>query len=184
MPRYSASEHKSTRVREKIIVTDDMDMLQLVGNGTKVYMPKKGKFWGREDVEEKFGFPPEKVDDYKALRGDPSDNIPGVRGIGPKTAKKLLSQFESMEEVYENLTHVEPKRTRELLAESAEQAALSKQLATIVTDVPLDFDFENCRTEDYNEAEVAELFEDLEFKSLLKLLEKSHEDRDSQLPLF
>lgn len=163
-------ESKLTRSRETIIVTDDMDMLQLVENGTKVYMPKKDKLWGRGDVKEKFGFPPEKVDDYKALRGDPSDNIPGVRGIGPKTAKKLLEQFDSMEEIYQNLESVEPERVRNLLAESAEQAVLSKRLATIVRDVPIKLKLEKCRVQDFDRQRVEELFESLEFNSLLEQL--------------
>lgn len=167
---------------EVIIVTDDMDMLQLVENGTKVYMPKKDKLWDREAVEKKYGFPPEKVDDYKALRGDPSDNIPGVRGIGPKTAKNLLSEFDSMEEVYKNLSKVENERVRNLLAESAEQAALSKKLATIVRDVPIKLDLDKCRVQDFDPERVKELFEKLEFKSLLKQLPGAN--GDAQIALF
>ncbi len=158
-----------TRI-QTIIVTDDMDMLQLVRNGAKVYMPKKNKIWGREDVLEKFGFPPEKIDDYKSLRGDPSDNIPGVRGVGPKIAKDLLSKFDSMENIYKNLEMVESKRVRNLLAESAEQAALSKQLATIITDVPIKLDLDKCRFDDYDPDKVEEVFSGLEFKSLLSML--------------
>ncbi len=168
---------------EKIIVTDDMDMLQLVENGTKVYMPKKDKLWSRKDVEEKFGFPPEKVDDYKALRGDPSDNIPGVRGIGPKTAKGLLDKFDSMEEVYKNLGEVENERVRNLLAESAEQAALSKKLATIVRHVPIKLELEKCRVQDFDRQRVEELFEKLEFKSLLKQL-PADGNSSEQIALF
>ncbi len=164
-----AIQHGSAGV-ETLVVTDDMDMLQLVGNGTRVYMPKKDKIWDRRAVEEKFGFAPEKIDDYKSLRGDPSDNIPGVRGIGPKTAKELLSKFESMEEIYQNLEMVESDRVRALLAESAEQAVLSKSLATIVTNVPIKLDLEACAVEDYERKELERVFSKLEFKSLLKML--------------
>ena len=167
---------------EVVIVTDDMDMLQLVENGTKVYMPKKDKLWDREAIEKKFVFPPEKVDDYKALRGDPSDNIPGVRGVGPKTAKELLDNFDSMEEVYKNLGEVKSERVRILLAESAEQAALSKRLATIVRDVPIKLELDKCRVQDFDPEMVENLFEKLEFKSLLKQLPDA--TSNEQIALF
>jgi len=172
VPGYEADDVIGSLVEqaniETLIITDDMDMLQLVKNGTKVYMPKKDKLWDREEVLEQYGFPPEKVDDYKALRGDPSDNIPGVRGIGPKTAKYLLSKFDSMEEVYENLGKVEKARVRNLLAESAEQAALSKKLATIVRNVPIKLELERCCVQDFDQEQVKTLFKKLEFKSLSK----------------
>ncbi|MEA2020616.1 MAG: 5'-3' exonuclease H3TH domain-containing protein [Patescibacteria group bacterium] len=175
------SESESKRIRETIIVTDDMDMLQLVGNGTRVYMPKKDKLWTRDKVKEEFGFPPEKIDDYKSLRGDPSDNIPGVRGIGPKTARKLLSEFDSMEEIYQNLEMVKSKRVRKLLAESAEQAVLSKQLATIVVDVPITLDLKKCRLGGYDPARAREVFSKLEFKSLLKMLPEENGGKQMDL---
>ena len=132
-------------------------------------MARKGELWDREKVCEAYGFGPEKIDDYKALRGDPSDNIPGVRGIGPKTARDLLLRFDSLEGVYENLNKVE-LRVQSLLAESAEMAALSKKLATIVTDVPIELELGKCRTREFDRAAVEELLSELEFNSLLKML--------------
>jgi len=152
-----------------MIVTDDQDMLQLAGDQVKIYLPRKDELWGKAEVEKAFGFPPEKIDDFKALRGDPSDNIPGVRGIGPKTAKQLLARFGTLEGIYHNLNRVDPKTSR-LLAESAEEAALSKRLATIVTDVPISLNLAACRTGNFDRQKVEKLFSELEFKSLLKML--------------
>jgi len=165
---------------EALIITDDQDMLQLIGNSTRVYMPKKDETWGREEVEKEFGLEPEKIDDYKALRGDPSDNIPGVRGIGPKKAEELLDQFGSLEEIYRNLDKIDPK-TQKLLAEAAEEAVLSKKLATIVTDVPIRLELEKCQTQDFDREKVERLFSELEFKSLLKMLPGGEENEQIRL---
>ena len=165
---------------ETLIITDDQDMLQLVNNATKVYMPKKNKVWGKEEIRKEFGVEPEKIDDYKALRGDPSDNIPGVRGIGPKKAKELLARFGSVEEIYKNLDKIEPK-TQKLLAEAAEEAILSKKLATIATDVPVALELEKCRTQEFDREKVGKLFSELEFKSLMKMLPEEEEEEQMSL---
>lgn len=180
-----ATQATAERVGLKtLIVTDDRDLLQLVGNGVRVYMARKDEIWGRAETEAEFGLPPEKLDDYKALRGDPSDNIPGVHGIGPQKTRELLTRFGSFEEVYRNLDKIEPK-TRELLVASAEVAALSKKLATIVRDAPLQLDLEECRTEDFDRTAVEKLFAELEFRSLLKSLpEAGGRDDDPQIPLL
>lgn len=171
--------NESTRINT-LIITDDQDMLQLVSDSAKVYMPKKDKIWGRCEVEEEFGMEPEKIDDYKALRGDPSDNIPGVRGIGPKTAKELLHRFGSMEEIYRNLDKVDPK-TQKLLAEAAEEAVLSKKLATIVTDVPIRLELEKCQTQEFDREKVEKIFSELEFKSLSKMLPGEEDNEQIKL---
>jgi len=165
---------------ETLIVTDDQDLLQVVSDATQVYLARKGRVWGREEVREEFGFEPEQMDDYKALRGDPSDNIPGVRGIGPKTAKELIRRFGSLEEIYRRISQIAP-RTQRLLAEAAEGAALSKKLATIDRDTPITLDLEKCRTRDFDRVRVEKLFAELEFGSLLEALPGEGEDTQMEL---
>jgi len=165
---------------ETLIVTDDQDLLQVVSDATQVYLARKDRVWGREEVREEFGFEPEQMDDYKALRGDPSDNIPGVRGIGPKTAKELIRRFGSLEEIYRRISQIAP-RTQRLLAEAAEGAALSKKLATIDRDTPITLDLEKCRTRDFDRVRVEKLFAELEFGSLLEALPGEGEDTQMEL---
>ncbi len=163
--------HRSNNL-EILIVSGDRDLLQLVDGPIKAYMPKRGLsnpiIYNREQVEEKYGFAPEKIVDYKALKGDSSDNIPGVKGIGKKTATALLKEYNSLEDIFENLGEVK-KSVAKKLAEEAEQAALSKTLAKIVTDVPMQFDLDDAVFEiDTEEAET--VLEPLGFKSLIKEL--------------
>lgn len=159
---------------ETIIVTGDRDILQLVDDKTKVYMPVKGlsesKLYGEKDVEEKFRVKSNQMVDYKALVGDQSDNYPGVPGIGPKTASGLLSHFHSLEELYQHLGDVDNENVRKKLAENAEAAGMAKKLATIVTDVPVTVDMEKCRLHDFDRPNVHKLFEELEFRSLIPRL--------------
>ena len=160
------------------IVTGDMDALQLVNENTFVYSPTAGmahpKLWQRRDVIEKYGFGPEYVVDYKALRGDPSDNIPGVAGIGAVTAKKLISQWGTLENVYKNINQVTPRRMAEKLISEAEMALLSKKLATIRLDVPLTIKLNQCGyiAMEAN-PDLADFFKTLEFNSLVKQVVKS-----------
>lgn len=125
------------------IVTGDRDMLQLINEKVKVVVPVKGlaitKTYDEKTVIAEFGVKPSQWVDIKALKGDSSDNYPGVRGIGPKTAEKLISQFETLENVYKNLEKID-KKTAAKLAEGVEMAGLSQKLARILTDVPLQFD--------------------------------------------
>ena len=123
------------------IFSGDADLLQLVDDErVLVRLLKKGISdtvrYDAKAVQEQYGFPPLRIPDYKALVGDTSDNIKGVPGVGPKTAKELIAEFGTLEEVYESLGIV-PKKTAERLAEAKEQAFLSRRLATIVRDVPL-----------------------------------------------
>ncbi len=160
-----------------IISTADQDMLQLINDKVFVFRPAKPPFvrktiFDKETFIEKYGFEPKQMIDYKALRGDPSDNIPGVKGIGDKTAKKLLKQFKSIEEIYENLDKIEKESVKKKLIEHKEDAFLSKQLATIITNIPLDFNLDACEVHDFNVEKVRKLFEELEFKSLMSKLEK------------
>ncbi len=157
---------------EVIVVTGDKDIMQLIDKNTKVLMPKKTLqdvgLYGVEEFVVRFGFMPKQLIEYKALAGDNSDNIPGVPGIGEVTATKLIHQFENIENIYlpENLQTL-PPRTQKLLAEGAESAVMSKQLATLDLDAPIKLDLAACRVHDFDRNEVVKLFEELEFKSLL-----------------
>ncbi|MBD3248334.1 DNA polymerase I, partial [Candidatus Falkowbacteria bacterium] len=162
---------------QNIIVTGDMDTLQLVDEDTKVYTMSRGLsesvLYSEKEVKEKFGgLTPEQMIDYKALRGDPSDNIPGVRGIGDKTAIKLLNEFGDLDNLYSKVQSANNKvqirdRIKNLLLEHKEEAYISKELATIKCDVKIDFDLEKAVTKDFDKNKVVELFSDFEFKSLL-----------------
>jgi DNA polymerase-1 len=167
---------------ESIIVTGDMDTLQLVGAHTKVYTMSHGLsdslLYDEKQVEQRFaGLKPEQMVDYKALRGDPSDNIPGVPGIGEKGAIDLLREFETLENLYKQLDQpaavkkIKP-RTLELLKQHKQEAFLSKKLATIVCDVPIEFDLKQARTRDFDTNEVVRIFNKLEFHSLLPKLQE------------
>ncbi|MBI4262628.1 DNA polymerase I [Candidatus Uhrbacteria bacterium] len=165
---------------EAIIVTGDMDATQLVDEHTRVLTPKKGisdsMIYDIAAVQERYGLLPSQMIDYKALRGDPSDNIPGVKGIGEKTATALLQQFGTLENIYHRITESQnqkiTERVRKLLLEQKEGAMLSKKLATIVRDVPIDFDLEKCRWAGGDEAKIVEMFQELGFRSLLNRLPK------------
>lgn len=160
-----------------VIATADQDMLQLINDKIFVFRPAKPPYvkktiFDKNTFVEKYGFEPKQMIDYKSLRGDPSDNIPGVKGIGDKTAKELLKQFKSIEEIYENLDKIEKESIRKKLIEYKDDAFLSKQLATIIANIPLDFNLKDCEVHDFNVEKVRKLFEELEFKSLLPKLEK------------
>ncbi|NCN25475.1 DNA polymerase I [Candidatus Falkowbacteria bacterium CG10_big_fil_rev_8_21_14_0_10_37_14] len=165
---------------DTIIVTGDMDAIQLVGESTFVYAMSRGisesVLYDTTAVKNKYSFEPLQMIDYKALRGDPSDNIPGVKGVGEKTATELIIKFGSLEALYEaidedseKLATIKP-RILELLKEHKDIAILSKRLATIRRDVPLDFDLEVCKLGGVDVAATSELFISLEFKSLLPRL--------------
>ncbi|HOZ55678.1 MAG: DNA polymerase I [Parcubacteria group bacterium ADurb.Bin316] len=157
---------------EKIIVTGDMDTLQLVDDNTKVYTMSRGLsdsiLYDARTVKARFSLKPEQMIDYKALRGDPSDNIPGVKGIGEKTASELLIEFKTLDGVYKNINSAKIKdRIRELLKEHKKDALMSKSLATIKRDVKIKFNLDDARFGNIKQEEVVKLFSDLEFKSLL-----------------
>ena len=169
---------------EIIILSGDTDILQLVNPQTKVYVLKRGVkdivLFDENLVKEKFqGLTPEQILDFKALRGDPSDNIPGVTGVGEKTATQLIKQFRSLENLYSALNQ-RPlpeavlsgvnQRLRALLEEYKEQAFLSKMLAQIKIDVPIDFNLEKCSFRKYDREKVINVLRNLEFYSLIEKL--------------
>ncbi|MEW5941094.1 MAG: 5'-3' exonuclease H3TH domain-containing protein, partial [Chloroflexota bacterium] len=154
------------------IITGDRDLLQLVGERTAVYLAGDDQTYITDaDVARKLGVRPDQVVDYKAIVGDTSDNIPGVKGVGEKTAIGLLEKFGTLDAIYANLDQVE-KRWKAKLEEGKESAYLSYKLARIDTDISIKFDLEKARSHDFDVAEVTAFFERLEFKSLIKSLEK------------
>jgi len=177
--------------QEVIIVTGDKDQLQLVSDkdNIRLYMPIVGlsnaKFFNEVGVIERMEVPASQIDDYKALVGDPSDNYGGVRGIGPKTAVGLLQKYGSFENIYKNLKDIS-ENTRVKLEEGREGGELSKKLATIVRDVPVEFNFDEMNKWKINSPEVISLFEDFGFKTLLKRIKDygTQIEKENQGSLF
>jgi DNA polymerase-1 len=160
---------------ETWLVTLDSDIVQLVRPHVGVYMYRPYQrdtvlYDSTEAVQERYGVRPDQIADLKALKGDMSDNIPGVPGIGEKTAVKLLTQFDHLENIYDYLWQVSPARVQEALRTHEDQARRSKELATIVCDTPVTLDLSRCRVGDYDRERVVELFRELEFRSLLPRL--------------
>lgn len=166
--------HQSPQV---IIVTGDRDLLQLVEDDrVLVYMPVKGlseaKLYGEKEVKEKLGVAPEQISDFKALAGDASDNYPGVPGIGPKTAAKLLEQFGSVEKLYQAAEEKGylPAALREKLKAGRESAKLGRELATVRIDVPIEVSLMEMELRTLETPESRKMLERLNFQSLLKRL--------------
>jgi len=155
-------------------VTGDKDFFQLVGENVFIYNPRKAseppEKYGREEVKAKFGVYPERVIDKLALMGDSSDNVPGIPGIGPKTADKLLEQFGSLEGVLAGTAQIATKGVREKVTEGAESARLSLELVTIDTNVPIEFNLSELARRPVRYDDVKTLFLELEFSNLLKQL--------------
>jgi len=197
----SESESVKGRTRVKnIIVTGDLDTLQLISSRTNVYTLKKGigdtLIYDEKAVNQRFGLKPEQMPDFKGLKGDPSDNIPGVPGIGDKTATELLKQFGTIEDLYKEIekskVKIPPKarlarldeRERgwakggmnqklvDKLIENKDQAIFSKYLATVKKDISLQLDWEKLKFKQYDFKKVADIFRELEFFSLIDRLPK------------
>ncbi|HLC44917.1 MAG: DNA polymerase I [Candidatus Doudnabacteria bacterium RIFCSPHIGHO2_01_FULL_50_11] len=165
---------------DKVIVTGDLDSLQLIDASTKVFTTKKGLTetveYDSAGVEARYGFGPEYVIDYKALRGDASDNIPGIPGIGEKGATELIQKFGHIEELYRELeknskkANTLPRKLRERLVQYKDQCLLCLRLATIRTDAPIKFDLEKTRFGAYEPAKALKFLQEMEFKSLIAQL--------------
>ncbi|MGZ5296131.1 MAG: DNA polymerase I [Actinomycetota bacterium] len=160
---------------EAVIVTADRDFFQLVRPGIRVMFNRRGisdiVLYDEAGVEQRFGVPPSKYLEYVALKGDPSDNIPGVPGVGEKTAAKLIQEYGSVEELLARADELRGKQKDNVIA-SAEQLILNKELARIVTDLPLDIGPEDCVMGEWDLVEVRRLFTSLEFRSLLDRLQE------------
>lgn len=156
---------------ENIILSGDADLFQLVNPDTRVYFLKKGikntVLYDKELIKEKYqGLSPGQLVDFNALKGDPSDNIPGVPGIGEKTARRLIKKFGNLENLYSDLSSLN-QRTQILLEEYKEKAFLSRSLIQIKRNVPVDFDLEKCQWKNHNREKVIQAFKDLGFRSLI-----------------
>jgi DNA polymerase-1 len=180
-PGYEADDLIGTLARrgakegfQVIIITGDSDQLQLVGEGVTVRMTQRGvtetKDYDADAVRERYGIGPERIPDFKALVGDTSDNIPGVPGIGEKTATKLLQEWGSLDDLLAHAADLPPGKVKEALSAGVEQAKLSRELATIHCEVPFEGPLQHYRPTDADRTRVREIFEELEFRSLLRRL--------------
>lgn len=160
------------------MMTPDKDFAQLVTDKVKMYKPaSRGggiEIWGIEEIKEKFGVDsPEQIIDYLGMMGDSADNIPGIPGIGPKTASKFIKKYGSMEGLYQNVEDLKGKQKEKVL-EFKEQAFLSKKLARILTDAPVEFEEKNYTVDKPDFDKVKEIFTELEFRRLLENLYKTY----------
>ncbi len=159
------------------IISGDRDLLQLATEKVLVRIPKTKRGgteiedYHAEDVKERYQVTPKEFIDLKALMGDSSDNIPGVPGIGEKGATAIISEYKSIENAYDHVDEITPTRARNALAENYDMAELSKELATIDTDAPIDFDLESVAVEDFYTPEAYAWFKRLEFKNMLSRFE-------------
>lgn len=175
------SESKDKKL-QTIIVTGDRDALQLVDDKhTLVYCPLKGLsnpvLYDEQKVINKYGLHPHQIADFKALAGDASDNYPGLKGVGPKTATELLKKFGSVDGIYKNIEKIDNPRLKNILAENIDFAYKCLRLASVVRDVPITLKLEKCRLKDYDYDKVSKLFAELEFRSLAKRL-PGHEEEN------
>lgn len=168
--------HKTAGFAGKVvIVSSDKDILQLVGPHVEVYNPYKddGIVFTDEVVKEKFGVPPAKILDLIALMGDASDNIPGARGIGEKTARELLADFENVEDLIKNSDKIKGARIKKIIEDNVGPIRLSRELACLRVDVPIDVRLEDLSVRPADTEKLWELFSRLEFKGMLKALSES-----------
>jgi DNA polymerase-1 len=179
-PGYEADDVLGTLARQAkaqgidtYVVTLDSDLLQLVEDGVKVFMYRPyikaapAVTYDETAVRDRYGLEPAQIPDYKGLKGDTSDNIPGVPGIGEKTATKLLQEFSTIEGIYDRIDDVTPPKLQEKLREHEAQARFSKEMATIERDAPTKLDIDACRIQGFDRDTVEALFHELEFRSLI-----------------
>ncbi|MDP2950148.1 MAG: DNA polymerase I [Chloroflexota bacterium] len=170
---------------ETYLVSLDSDIAQLVQPGIHLFMYRPYQrdtviYADAEDVRQRYGVSPQQMPDLKGLKGDASDNIPGVPGVGDKTAVKLIAEYGGLEGVLEHIDEVEPQRLRDALRAHQEQAVRSKALATIVTDAPVALDLEACRFDRYDRERVLDLFRELEFRSLIPRLPELEPEEEAE----
>lgn len=178
-----------------ILMSNDRDLWQLVSDHIMLMVAdnKGGTDWlGYKEAEARLGFDPNKIAEYKGLRGDPSDNLPGVFGVGDVTAAKLINKYGSLDEIYKNVQEIEPFSLREKLLNCYEQAVMSRNLAKLIFDVPLEVTLDQCKFSDFNKSKVRDVMEKYRFKSLIRRLgfeplettKAKSKVNDSQLGLF
>lgn len=171
------------------IVSNDKDMWQLISENVFVLIPNTKGGFDKIDEEEalkRLEFDKKHLVDYKALRGDTSDNIPGVFGIGEVTAKKLISQYQTVENIYKHIEEIKPEGLKTKLVESVEMAYMSKKLATIILDAPIQFRIEDCYFKLNITDELVAFLTKMNFKSLLRRLNVNIDKKlpENQLNLF
>jgi DNA polymerase-1 len=179
------------KIDETVIITGDRDILQLIDDkrNIKLYMPVVGltnaKLYDEAAALERMGVPANEIPDYKALVGDPSDNYPGVAGIGPVTAEKLLEKYKNIDNIYAHLKDIEPN-VRQKLEAKKDDAILFLRLATIVRDVPIKVDYEDMGKWKIDSPEVINLFQNFGFKTLTERIKKVGKEIDgkNQASLF
>lgn len=197
---FSAQLYEKKRVEQPrtIILTGDKDLLQLVDDEVHVFIPARSKRQGDIEydsatVERVIGLRPNQIVDMKALMGDASDNIPGVKGIGPKTAVSLLQLHQTLDGVYAAAEEIEEtgqfvapftKSVVAKLLSEKEQAYQSQKLATIQRDHHLDFKLDDCRVTSYNKEEAVRILQELDFRSLINLLPRDSFEMGVQAALF
>jgi len=169
------------------VVTGDRDALQLVQEEVTMIIPHKGyneaEYLDAEGVLKKYGVRPDQIPAFKGLTGDSSDNLPGVKGIGPKTAAKLLQEYMSLESIYEHIDDL-PKGVKEKLVQDREQAFFCQRLARLVCDIPLPIPLVDLECKRLSIQKIIDFFEKLEFTLLMRRLGDGNTKKEEQMPLF
>ena len=158
---------------EVVIVSDDKDMYQLAGERMSFFSARKDAIWEYQALKEHLGFDPHRITDFIALAGDNSDNIPGVKGIGEVTARQLVNDFDSLDDIFRHLDKIKSAKVREKLEQNKEQAVLSKELAVLETEVPLDLQLERLKVGEPQQNRLLEMFQELEFHRFAKELSQA-----------
>jgi len=168
-----AKHHEQTDGVEPLIYSSDLDLIQLVNKQTHILKPVSSKedrfIYDLDSVQKRYGLSPDQIPDYKGLHGDPSDNLPGVKGVGTKTATKLIQEYGSLEGIYENLDQIKGA-LKTKLEQDKDMAFFCKKLATLHTDIETETDLNKFHLHDINFSAIAENFKQLEFATLLKKL--------------
>jgi DNA polymerase-1 len=171
---------------EVMVVTGDRDMFQIVGDGVRVMATSRGitetKIYDRQAVIDRYGIPPEKIPDFYGLKGDTSDNIPGVPGIGDKTASDLLQRFGDLDTVLASIDDISGAKRKENLANHSDDARMSKDLATIQVDVPVEIDVGDCAAQEPDRSQIRETFRVFELRDPLRRLEEALGEDDAAPP--
>ena len=149
------------------IVSSDKDLMQLYNKSVRIYDPMKNKFISQEDIDKKFGVSPEKIIDVQALAGDPSDNVPGVPGIGVKTAAELINKYDNLENLLKKAAEIKQNKRRETIIENKDKAILSKKLVTLKNDVPVKNQIDEFLLKDIDKNKLFSYLRDMEFNRLL-----------------
>ena len=189
VPGYEADDviaTLATRAKDEgidvMVVTGDRDMFQLIEPGIRVMATSRGitetKIYDRDAVIERYGIPPEKIPDFYGLKGDTSDNIPGVPGIGDKTASDLLQRFETLEGVLASIDEISGAKRKQNLTEHADNARMSKELATAVRDVPIEVDLHDAVSAPPDRSRLRETFREFELRDPLRRIEEALADQD------